>query len=47
MNGNVFQCFAEQRDRRQYEKTVEALEGYTKKTLNTTKILPPTFSAGT
>ena len=34
MNGNVFQCFAEQRDRRQYEKTVEALEGYTtKKTL--------------
>ena len=33
MNGNVFQCFSEQRDRRQYEKTVEALEGYVKKTL--------------
>lgn len=34
MNGNVFQCFSlEQRDRRQYEKTIEALEGYVKKTL--------------
>ena len=33
MNGNVFQCFLERRDRRQYEKTVEALEGYVKKTL--------------
>ena len=33
MNGNIFQCFSEQRDRRQYEKTVEALEGYVKKTM--------------
>ena len=29
----IFQCFAEQSDRRQYERTVEALEGHVKKTL--------------
>ena len=33
MNGNVFECFDEQADRRQYAKTMEALEGYAKKHL--------------
>jgi hypothetical protein len=30
MNGNVFECYDEQTDRRQFAKTVEALEGYVK-----------------
>jgi hypothetical protein len=30
MNGHVFECYDEQVDRRQYEKTIEALEGYIK-----------------
>ena len=33
MNGNVFECFKEKTDRRQYAKTVAALEGYAEKTL--------------
>lgn len=33
MNGHVFECAFEQGDKRQYAKTVEALEGYAKKNL--------------
>ncbi|KAI2499682.1 Reverse transcriptase (RNA-dependent DNA polymerase) [Fragilaria crotonensis] len=33
MNGHVFECAFEQGDKRQYVKTVEALEGYGKKNL--------------
>jgi hypothetical protein len=35
MNNNVFECYDEQSDRRQYAKTLEALEGYAKKNLAT------------
>jgi hypothetical protein len=31
MNENVFECYDEQTDRRQYAKTLEALDGYVKK----------------
>ncbi len=33
LNSNVFECFEEQGERRQYVKTVEALEGNMKKTM--------------
>jgi hypothetical protein len=33
MNGHVFECSFEQGDKRQYAKTVEALEGYAKKNI--------------
>ena len=33
MNGHVFECYFEQGDKRQYARTVEALEGYAKKNL--------------
>jgi hypothetical protein len=33
MNGHVFECYEEQADRRQYAKTLEALEGHVKKTM--------------
>ena len=33
MNGHVFECAFEQGDKRQFAKTLEALEGYAKKTL--------------
>jgi hypothetical protein len=33
MNGNMFDCYDEQQDRRQYAKSVEALESYVKKHL--------------
>jgi hypothetical protein len=33
MNGNVFECFYKQGNKQQYAKTVEALEGYAKRTL--------------
>jgi hypothetical protein len=33
MNGNVFECYEEQTDRRQYGKTIEALDSYSKKHL--------------
>jgi hypothetical protein len=42
MNGNVFECYEEQSDPRQYTKTVEALEGYVKKTLK--DMAAPTLS---
>ena len=44
MNGNVFECYDEQTDRRQYAKTVEALEGYAKKTLKYAEDLATLFA---
>lgn len=44
MNGNVFECHDEQTDRRQYAKTVEALEGYAKKNLKYAEDLAPLFA---
>ncbi|KAI2512761.1 Reverse transcriptase (RNA-dependent DNA polymerase) [Fragilaria crotonensis] len=41
MNGNVFQCYEEQADRRQYAKTIEALDAYVKKKLNYSADLAP------
>ena len=45
LNGNVFECFAEQGDRRQYQKTTEALVGYAKKTLKYYEDFMPIFGA--
>ena len=44
MNGHVFECYDEQSDRCQYAKTVEALEGYVKKTLKYSEDLAPLFA---
>ena len=33
MNGNVFECYEEQVDRRQYAKTLQALNAYSRKTM--------------
>ncbi len=44
MCGNVFECFDEQSTRRQYRKTVEALEGYIKKNLRYSKDMAPLFA---
>jgi hypothetical protein len=44
MNGNVFECYEEQTDRRQYAKTLEALESHAKKTLKFAKDLAPLFA---
>jgi hypothetical protein len=44
MNGNVFECYDEQSDRRQYAKTVEALMGYVKKNLKCAEDLKPLFA---
>jgi hypothetical protein len=41
MNANVFQCYEEQTDRRQFSKTIEALEAYTKKNLKFAEDLAP------
>ena len=46
MNGHVFECYEEQSDRRQYAKTLEALEGYVKKTLNLLRGSCPTVRRG-
>ena len=45
MNGNVFACFDELKDKRQFDKTVEALEEYAKKTLKFSADLAPLFGA--
>jgi hypothetical protein len=45
MNGNVFQCYEEQVDRRQYAKTIEALDAYVKKKLTYSADLAPLFAA--
>ena len=43
MNGNVFECYNEQTDRRQCAKTVEALGNYIKKMLKFSEDLAPLF----
>jgi hypothetical protein len=45
MNGNVFECHEEQTDRRQYAKTLEALQGYVKKNLKFADDIAPLFAA--
>jgi len=44
MNGNVFKCYEEQTNRRQYAKTLEALEAHAKKTLKFVEDLAPLFA---
>ena len=45
MNGNVFKCYNQQTDLRQYMKEIEALEGYVKKNLKYAKdLLAPLFA---
>jgi hypothetical protein len=44
MNGHVFECFEEQGDRRQYAKTVEALQAYMQKTMRYSEDLKPLFA---
>jgi Zinc knuckle len=44
MNGNVFECYDEQYNRRQYTKTVEALESYVKKNLTFSEDLSNLFA---
>ena len=44
MEGHVFECYEEQTDRRQYRKTVEALECYVKKTMKYPEDLAPLFA---
>jgi hypothetical protein len=44
MNGNVFECFEEQLDRRQYAKTVEALDAYIKKNMTYSADMTPLFA---
>ena len=43
MNGNVFECFHEQSDRKQFTKTVEALDEYGKKNLRYSEDLSSLF----
>ena len=48
LNGNVFECYEEQgRDRRQYIKTVEALESHAKKTFKYSEDRAPLFATET
>jgi hypothetical protein len=44
MGGHVFECFEEHNDRRQYVKTVEALDAYARKTLSYAADLAPLFA---
>ncbi len=44
MNGNVFECYEEQGDRRQYAKTLEALDGYVKKSCKFPQDMAPLFA---
>jgi hypothetical protein len=44
MNANVFECYEEQSDRRQYSKTLEALESYVKKSLKYSEDLASLFA---
>jgi hypothetical protein len=44
MNGHVFECFDEQGDRRQYAKTVEALQAYMQNTMRYSEDLKPLFA---
>jgi Reverse transcriptase (RNA-dependent DNA polymerase) len=44
MEGHVFECYEEQTDRRQFRKTVDALECYAKKTMKYPEDLAPLFA---
>ena len=44
INGNVFECFEEQMDRRQYARIVAALEGHVKKILKYSEDLASLFA---
>jgi hypothetical protein len=44
MNANVFECYEEQSDRRQYSKTLEALESYVKKSLKYSEDMSTLFA---
>ena len=44
MNGNVFECYDEQTDRRQFAKTMEALQQYAKKNLKYYEDTAPLFA---
>ena len=44
MNGHVFECFDEQRDRKQFKKTLEALDEYAKKSVRYPEDLAPLFT---
>jgi len=44
MNGHVFECFEEQRDRKQFAKTREALGEYSRKKLKYPEDLAPLFA---
>lgn len=44
MNGHVFECYEEQGDRRQYTKTLEALESHVKKSCKFPRDLTPLFA---
>ena len=45
MNGHVFECFGEQGNRRQFQRSLEALEEYAKKHEKFAKDLVPLFAA--
>ena len=44
MNANLFECYEEQTDRRQFTKTLEALEAYVKTNLKCAEDLAPLFA---
>ena len=44
MNGHAFECYNEQNDRRQYAKTLEALDAHVKKVLEFPEDLAPLFA---
>lgn len=44
MNGHVFECYDEQSDRRQFTKTVKALESHVKKTMKNPEDLASLFA---
>jgi hypothetical protein len=44
MNNHVFECCNEQNDKRQYAKTLEALEAYVKKNISRPEDLAPLFA---
>jgi Zinc knuckle len=44
MSGNVFECYEEQTDRRQFAKTIECLDAYSRKTLTYSADLKPLFA---
>jgi len=43
MHGNVFECYSERNDRKQFTKTLEALQEYVKKTVRSPDDMAPLF----